>query len=151
DPRDLLMRLTGIAVADIVSVEPMPEEREILGLEYFAFLQSPGNRLQQIGSDDNDEDPDGGIAPNNPRFVSEQATMIQSAMCLQHAMKTPAGAGIRKRRTLGFVDSLDLAARLARNFDNAEWQEAGPMQPAQSRNMDKAPLYALRLPSGRPD
>src|SRR5262249_7874593 len=67
------------------------------------------------------------------------------------AMKTPAGAGIRKRRTLGFVDSLDLAARLARNFDNAEWQEAGPMQPAQSRNMDKAPLYALRLPSGRPD
>jgi ATP-dependent helicase YprA (DUF1998 family) len=48
DPSDLLMRLQGIAATDIVAVEPIPEEREALGLEYFAFLQSPGNRLQQI-------------------------------------------------------------------------------------------------------
>jgi hypothetical protein len=148
DSRDLLWRLTGITATNITAIEPGLDEREPLGIEYFTFLQSPGNRLQRLGDDD-DAEMGEDAAPVQERFVSEQASMIQAAMCLQHTMKTPGGGGIHKRRVLGFVDSLDVAARLARNLDNAEWQDAGPTQPSRVREMDKAPLYTLRLPSGR--
>lgn len=150
DPLDLLVRLSGIAATELIAIQPGPDERAVQGREYYSFVQSPGNQLQRIGLSDDEEEHNDSAAPVPERFVSEQATMIQAAMSLQHTMKAPGGAGIRKRRTLGFVDSLDLAARLARNFDNAEWQDAGPTGSSQTRPMTKAPLYTLRLPTGRP-
>src|SRR5262249_24214377 len=50
-----------------------------------------------------------------------------------------------------FVDSLDIAARLSRNLDNAEWQDAGPKDKGGPGTMSSIPLYALRVPAGRPD
>jgi hypothetical protein len=145
DPADLLARMSGVDRERIRVEQPGDEETTSHGMEYFLFLQSPGNRL--IGDDNEDVLAESVAAPPR-RFVSEQATMIQAAMCLQHTMKSPAGPSPRKRRVLGFVDSLDVAARLGRNLDDAEWQKAGP---GGSDVMAKAPLYTLRLPAGRPD
>jgi len=53
---------------------------------------------------------------------------------------------LAKRRTLGFVDSVDVAARLANYLHQAEWQDL--------KDKDKpckTPLYAFRYPAGRPE
>jgi hypothetical protein len=60
-------------------------------------------------------------------------------------MKAPQGEGA-KRRTLGFVDSIDSAQRLGTQLTNAEWQELAEDNPARL----SAPLYSFRLPVGRP-
>ena len=148
-PNELLSRLSGVRIEDIRLAMSREEEEKRYGLEYFFFLQSPGNRLVGGQNSDDDDDPDA-LPRGQQRFVSEQAAMIQAAMCLQHTMKADSGDRPQKRRVLGFVDSLDVATRLARNLDNAEWQDSGPRSNGGSVPMRSAPLYALRLPSGRP-
>jgi hypothetical protein len=154
DPADLLHRLSGVGRERISVERPQDDEVVRFGLEHYIFVQSPGNKLVDPRGDDDEADvEDDQIQSPNRRFVSEQATMIQSAMCLQHNMKAPAGAAPQKRRVLGFVDSLDVSARLARNIDNAEWQDAGPGTIAGGgpKPIKKAPLFSLRLPAGRAD
>lgn len=152
EPNELLARLSGLRSDSIHLELPRDDEEQRYGLEYFFFLQSPGNRLVGGGSDDGDGDDDdiGTHSIGSSRFVSEQAAMIQAAMCLQHTMKATSGDRPQKRRVLGFVDSLDVAARLSRNLDNAEWQDAGPRSNGAPATMNSAPLYALRVPAGRP-
>jgi hypothetical protein len=149
-PNELLARLSGVRAEAIQLELPTEDEERRHGLEYFFFLQSPGNRLIGGNDDDSEEDLDhSSVGPR--RFVSEQAAMIQAAMCLEHTMKATSGERPQKRRVLGFVDSLDIAARLSRNLDNAEWQDAGPRSNGGPATMNSAPLYTLRLPTGRPD
>jgi len=145
-PRETGARMFGLDEEDVTVIQPGEEEKKRQGIEYFLFLKTPGNRLVQGSQDtvlsgDLEDDPDDGVAPaqTRSRFVSEQATMIQAAFCLQHTMRTRG----RKRRTLGFVDSIDVAQRLSGNIHDPEWSAfEGPV----SR---KLPLYAYRYPAGR--
>jgi hypothetical protein len=151
DPTELASRMFGLkreAVAD--TIQPSESERKTQGLEYFLFVQAPGNRLvnlQPAGSSAADAADDDDGPPGVDRFVSERATMIQAAMCLHHSMKAPAGKN-SKRRTLGFVDSVDSSRRLGIQLDDAEWQGAQLGTPARA-SLTKTPLYALRLPPAR--
>ena len=114
EPAVLLSRLSGIPRDRIGLERPLDDEGMAQGLEHFLFVQSPGNRLVDPYADDLESDRSPETAQPGPlRFVSEQATMIQAAMCLQHTMKTRSGLAPQKRRVLGFVDSLDVSARLS--------------------------------------
>jgi len=208
-PRSLGARMFGARNEGRVAlIQPGtgPDETRPFGLEYYFFLQSPGNRViggaagagpggpgggglpLTAGPDDNDDDVDnvadpasvpddvagaptgtsggsgGGITatvgPNGAaggplRFVAEQSTMIQAAFCLQHTMKAPAGDGRLKRRTLGFVDSVDVAQRLGANIEDAEWRDlraaAADARATAPRAAVQLPLFALRYPAGRGD
>lgn len=153
-PETLGGRIFGVDKEDVGRIRPGAEESRIQGLEYFFFLRAPGNRVidsagstshRPTGELDSDDERDGAATG---RFVSEQATMIQAAMCLQHGMKAPAGSGSEKRRTLGFVDSIDVAQRLSSNLHSPEW-EFLDRKPA--GGIHDLPLYALRFPAGRPN
>jgi hypothetical protein len=133
DPIDLARRMFDAPVHKETLIQPEESEKLNLGIEYYFFLQSAGSRFL-----DNDDD------DTARQFVSEQATMIQAAMCLSHGMKRPAGVGLEKRRTLGFIDSIDVATRLAGNLDNAEWQKIP------SGDFSPIPLFAMRHPIGVP-
>ncbi|RKG75857.1 DEAD/DEAH box helicase [Corallococcus exercitus] len=164
-PEQLAARMFGVPLDRVQLIQPGSDEKKTQGLEYFFFLRSPGNRLieERVPSpvmaeeapdeDAQDEFPVPAQPPSQSHFVSERATMIQAAFALQHTMKAPAHGGA-KRRTLGFVDSVDSAQRLGNQLDNAEWQDFGPgtltRKGSPQTGHQKLPLYAYRLPVGRP-
>ena len=135
-PKELAKKIFGSL--RVMETKPTPEEIKISGLEYFFFVQAPDYRLRGNAQTQ-------GNAQHQRRQPVEQATMIQAAFCLQHTMRTPDGPG-SKRRVLGFVDSLDLASRLSRNLDDAEW---GNLRRAHDNAHQ--PLFLLRYPRGRPN
>ncbi|MGV8118913.1 MAG: DEAD/DEAH box helicase [Candidatus Xenobiia bacterium LiM19] len=97
------------------------------GREYIIILKIPPPRFAPVSNDLYD------ISENekrNSRFVSEQATFLQSLMVLWHCMKkTP-----EKYRFLAFVDSIDSVWRIAKHLNDAEYKKI---------------LFGLRLPIGR--
>lgn len=163
-PEQLATRMFGVPPDKVQLIQPASDEKKTQGLEYFFFMRAPGNRLVEerpppppvVAEEASDEDAQDELpvpAPSQSHFVSERATMIQAAFALQHTMKAPAHVGA-KRRTLGFVDSVDSAQRLGSQLDNAEWQDFGPGTIARRGSPQtvhqKPPLYAYRLPVGRP-
>ncbi|WP_044185098.1 DEAD/DEAH box helicase [Hyalangium minutum] len=164
-PEQLAARMFGVPLDKIQLIQPGSDEKKTQGLEYFFFLRSPGNRLveerlppavlaDEAPDDDTQDDfPVPSQPPSPSHFVSERATMLQAAFALQHTMKAPGRVGA-KRRTLGFVDSVDSAQRLGSQLDDAEWQDFGQgaiaRKGAPPAGHQKPPLYAYRLPVGRP-
>ena len=146
NPADLASRMFDAPrdTQDPIVIAPTQVDKKTQGLEYFFFLQSSGNRFINREEEEEEEE-------ENPKqkfariFVSEQATMIQAAMCLSHNIKRPSGVGIQKRRTLGFIDSIDVATRLSRNLSDAEWKNIAEGESS------PIPLYAMRFPTGVPN
>ena len=139
-PTELAFRMFGAPNTDDTLITPSDDGKKAQGLEYYFFLQASGNRFLETENEDDESQED------QPRqFVSEAATMIQAAMCLSHTIKRPSGVSEQKRRTLGFIDSIDVATRLARDLDNAEWQRIS------QGSTNPLPLYALRFPVGVPN
>jgi hypothetical protein len=97
-PKQFLSELSGIDPVRIEEVKPQDHEMQIIGAERFIFARAEDTEDTAVLS-----------------------SLIQTAMCVLHTMPQPATDGDLKRyRTFGFVQSLDIVGRWLYQMQDAE-------------------------------
>jgi hypothetical protein len=98
EPAQFLSELSGIPVTRIKRVYPQENEMQTIGAERYIFVRAEDNEDTAVIS-----------------------TLIQTAMCVLHTMPQPSiGSGLKRYRTFGFVQSLDIAGRWLYQMEDAE-------------------------------
>lgn len=132
EPVQFLSDLSGIPVTRIRQVSPQDDEMQTIGAERYIFVRAEDTEDTAVIS-----------------------TLIQTAMCVLHTMPQPlAGADLKRYRTFGFVQSLDIAGRWLYQLEDAEKVKPAQKQkreihrnePVESRPIDVVPLYVYRFP-----
>ncbi len=134
EPIQFLSELAGIPAPHIKRVYPQDNEMQTIGAERYIFVRAEDNEDTAVIS-----------------------TLIQTAMCVLHTMPQPsADSDLKRYRTFGFVQSLDIAGRWLYQMEDAE--KIKPEQrrereryksqktPLDQRQMRYIPLYAYRYP-----
>lgn len=97
-PRAFLSEVSGLPAQNIREVRPHEDELEVIGAERFIFVRAEDREDTAVIS-----------------------TLIQTAMCVLHTMpQPPTGSPIRRYRTFGFVQSLDVVGRWLYQMRDAE-------------------------------
>ncbi len=97
-PRQFLSELSGIPSLWIEEVKPEEDEMQVRGAERFIFLRAEENEDTAVIS-----------------------TLIQTAMCVLHTMPQPSpDSELKRYRTFGFVQSLDIVGRWLYQMQDAE-------------------------------
>lgn len=133
-PKQFLSELSGIQELRIEEVKPEEHEMQIRGAERFIFLRAEENEDTAVIS-----------------------TLIQTAMCVLHNMPQPnADTNLKRYRTFGFVQSLDIVGRWLYQMEDAEKVNEEQRQKrrdhrtqgkdAQSLPIGYVPLYWYRYP-----
>lgn len=134
EPIEFLSELSGIPAPRIKRVYPQDNEMQTIGAERYIFVRAEDNEDTAVIS-----------------------TLIQTAMCVLHTMPQPSTSSDLKRyRTFGFVQSLDIAGRWLYQMEDAEKMKPDQRQnrrrykqqgiPAQSCPIRDIPLYWYRYP-----
>lgn len=134
EPIQFLSDLSGIPVTRIRHVSPKDEEMQTIGAERYIFVRAEDTEDTAVIS-----------------------TLIQTAMCVLHNMPQPlADSDLKRYRTFGFVQSLDIVGRWLYQMEDAE-----KIKPEQERSRQRykeqktpitdwpikfIPLYAYRYP-----
>lgn len=134
EPIEFLSELSGIPAPRIKQVYPQDNEMQTIGAERYVFVRAEDNEDTAVIS-----------------------TLIQTAMCVLHTMPQPStGSDLKRYRTFGFVQSLDIAGRWLYQMEDAE--KIKPEQrrvreryktqrtPFVQREIKYIPLYAYRYP-----
>ena len=134
EPKNFLSELSGIPTSRIHRVNPEENEMQTIGAERYIFVRAEDNEDTAVIS-----------------------TLIQTAMCVLHTMPQPsADSDLKRYRTFGFVQSLDIAGRWLYQMEDAE--KIKPEQrrereryksqktPLDQRQIRYIPLYAYRYP-----
>ncbi|MBD2665159.1 putative helicase [Richelia sinica FACHB-800] len=134
EPINFLSELSGIPTPRIRRVNPEENEMQTIGAERYIFVRAEDNEDTAVIS-----------------------TLIQTAMCVLHTMPQPsADSDLKRYRTFGFVQSLDIAGRWLYQMEDAE--KVKPEQcrvreryksektPLDQRQISYVPLYAYRYP-----
>lgn len=134
EPIEFLSELSGIPAPRIKRVYPQDNEMQTIGAERYVFVRAEDNEDTAVIS-----------------------TLIQTAMCVLHTMPQPStGSDLKRYRTFGFVQSLDIAGRWLYQMEDAE--KIKPEQrrvreryktqrtPFVQREIKYIPLYAYRYP-----
>lgn len=133
-PIEFLSELSGIPIPRIKAVNPQEHEMQTIGAERYIFVRAEDNEDTAVIS-----------------------TLIQTAMCVLHTMPQPSvDSGLKRYRTFGFVQSLDIAGRWLYQMQDAE--KIKPEQRTEreryksqrisidQRQIKYIPLYAYRYP-----
>lgn len=134
EPIEFLSELSSIPVTRIRRVNPQDHEMQTIGAERYIFVRAEDNEDTAVIS-----------------------TLIQTAMCVLHTMPQPsADLDLKRYRTFGFVQSLDIAGRWLYQMEDAEKikpeqrreRERYKLQktPLEQREIKYIPLYAYRYP-----
>ena len=134
EPKEFLSELSGIPITRIKRVNPQDDEMQTIGAERYIFVRAEDNEDTAVIS-----------------------TLIQTAMCVLHTMPQPLpDSELKRYRTFGFVQSLDIAGRWLYQMEDAE--KIKPEQseqrkkyrvdktPLEERQIKYIPLYAYRYP-----
>ncbi|MEI7644288.1 MAG: DEAD/DEAH box helicase [Chloroflexales bacterium] len=98
NPRMFLAELSGIPAQNIREVQPHEDELEVIGAERYIFVRAEDSEDTAVIS-----------------------TLIQTAMCVLHTMpQPPTDSTIKRYRTFGFVQSLDVVGRWLYQMQDAE-------------------------------
>ena len=134
EPIEFLSELAGILAPRIKRVYPQDNEMQTIGAERYIFVRAEDNEDTAVIS-----------------------TLIQTAMCVLHTMPQPlTGSDLKRYRTFGFVQSLDIAGRWLYQMEDAEKikleqrrereRYKSQKTPLDQRQMRYIPLYAYRYP-----
>lgn len=132
EPVQFLSDLSGIPVTRTRQVSPQDEEMQTIGAERYIFVRAEDTEDTAVIS-----------------------TLIQAAMCVLHTMPQPlASADLKRYRTFGFVQSLDIAGRWLYQMEDAEKVKPAQKQKrelhrnkrVEDRPIDVVPLYSYRFP-----
>jgi hypothetical protein len=134
EPIKFLSELSGIPAPHIKRVYPQDNEMQTIGAERYVFVRAEDNEDTAVIS-----------------------TLIQTAMCVLHTMPQPStGSDLKRYRTFGFVQSLDIAGRWLYQMEDAEKikleqrrereRYKSQKTPLDQRQMRYIPLYAYRYP-----
>ena len=134
EPIEFLSELSGIPVTRIKQENPKENEMQTIGAERYIFVRAEDNEDTAVIS-----------------------TLIQTTMCVLHTMPQPSpDSDLKRYRTFGFVQSLDIAGRWLYQMEDAE--KIKPEQrrereryksqktPLDQRKISHVPLYAYRYP-----
>ena len=133
-PVQFLAELTGLPVPRISEVRPNDDEMQVIGAERFIFVRAEDSEDTAVIS-----------------------TLIQTAMCVLHAMpQPPSGGALKTYRSFGFVQSLDLVGRWLYQMQDAEkttregtrrrTEHRAQRIPVEQWPIRDVPLYVYRYP-----
>lgn len=131
-PVQFAAELTGLPIPRIVEIKPHDDEMQVVGAERFIFVRAEDSEDTAVLS-----------------------TLIQTAMCVIHTMpQPPVGSPLKRYRTFGFVQSLDIVGRWRYQMEDAEKvraeqkdrREQQRHQSVTQRNIEDIPLYMYRYP-----
>jgi len=133
-PRAFLSELSGLPAQNIREVRPHEDELEVIGAERYIFVRAEDSEDTAVIS-----------------------TLIQTAMCVLHTMpQPPTGSAIKRYRTFGFVQSLDVVGRWLYQMRDAEKVQPYFVQDRERLRTERTPvaqwpihpipLYVYRYP-----
>jgi hypothetical protein len=122
-PTEFLAELTGISPTQITRIQPDDEEMQAIGAERYIFVRAAEK-----------ED------------TANISTLIQTTMAILHTMPTPPDdSDLKRYRTFGFVQSLDIVSRWYYQMQDAE--RGRPDQVQARRRLHDARRDLLSWPS----